>query len=123
MQLPETWLGISSLIILCMAVTGGALTAFVRLADKNTPVDTGLIHGRAGVFATILLVISIFIGDEPTQGIKPVIGLLILTVLAGVALYFIIRRKGILPKSIMFIHGMFAVTAVYTFLYGFPFLS
>ena len=121
MQLPETWLGLSSLIILCMAVTGGALTAFVRLADKNTPVDTGLLHGRAGVFATILLVISIFIGNEPAQVIKPVIGLLILTVLAGVALYFIIRRKGILPKSIIFIHGAFAVTAVYSFLYGFPF--
>ncbi|MCW9014469.1 MAG: hypothetical protein OQL06_11860 [Gammaproteobacteria bacterium] len=121
MQIPETWLAIASLVVLCGAVLGGAATAFVRLADKNTPVDIGLLHGRAGVFGAVLLVLSVVVGNETAQSIKPVIGLLILTVLAGVALYFIIRRKGILPRSVILIHGAFAVSAVYTLLFGLPF--
>ena len=121
MQLPETWLAISSLVVLCTAILGGAATAFVRLADKNTPFDIGLLHGRAGVFGTILLVISVIVGNETGQSVKPAIGLLILTVMGGVALYFIIRRKGVLPKSIIFIHGTFAISAAYTLLFGLPF--
>ena len=120
MQLPETWLAIASLIVLCGAVIGGATTAYVRLADKDTPIDIGLLHGRAGLFGTMLLVLSVVIGNETGQSIKPAIGLLVLTVLGGIALYFIIRRKGILPKSIILIHGVFAMTAVYTILFGFP---
>ena len=120
MQIPETWLAIASLSVLCAAIVGGAVTAYVRLAEKNTPIDVGLLHGRAGVIGTILLVLSVVIGNETGQSIKPAIGLLVLTVMGGVALYFIIRRKGILPKSIIFIHGAFAVAAVYTILFGFP---
>lgn len=121
MQLPETWLAIASLVVLCCATIGGAVTAFVRLADKNTPFDIGLLHGRAGVFGTMLLVLSIVIGNETGQSIKPAIGLLILTVMGGVALYFIIRRKGLLPKGIIILHGAFAISAIYTILFGFPF--
>lgn len=120
MQLPETWLAISSLVIICSAILGGAATAFVRLADKNTPFDIGLLHGRAGVLGAALLVISFIIGNETSPSIKPALGLLFLTVLGGVALYFIIRRKGMLPKSIIFIHGAFAISAVYTLLFGLP---
>ena len=120
MQLPETWLAIASLILLCGAVIGGAATAYVRLADKNTPIDIGLLHGRAGVIGTMLLALSVVIGNETGQSIKPAIGLLVLTVMGGVTLYFIIRRKGILPKSIIFIHGTFAVVAVYTIFFGLP---
>lgn len=120
MQLPETWLVIASLVVLCGAVIGGVATAYVRLTDKNTPIDIGILHGRAGVISTMLLVLSVVIGNEIGQSIKPAIGLLVLTVLGGVALYFIIRRKGVLPKSIIFIHGAFAMTAVYTILFGFP---
>ena len=121
MQIPETGFALISLIILCAAIIGGAATAYVRLADKNTPFDIGILHGRAGVFGTMLLVLSIVIGNETSPSVKPTIALLILTVLGGVALYFIIRRKGLLPKSIIFIHGAFAITAVYTLLFGFPF--
>ncbi len=120
MQLPETLLATVSLVILSVVIIGGAATAYVRLTDKNTPIDIGLLHGRAGVFGTILLVLSVIFGNESGQSIKPAIGLLILTVLAGVALYYIIRRKGILPKSIIFIHGTLAASAVYTLLFGFP---
>ncbi|HHJ34842.1 MAG TPA: hypothetical protein ENJ87_03660 [Gammaproteobacteria bacterium] len=114
-------MALTSLIILCGAIIGGAATAFVRLADKNTPFDIGLLHGRAGALATLLLVLSVFIGNETGVSIKPAIGLLILTVAGGAALYFIIRRKGLLPKSIIFIHGAFALAAVYTLLFGLPF--
>jgi len=121
MQLPETWLAVTALFILFGAILGGAATAFVRLADKNTPFDIGLLHGRAGAVATLLLVLSIILGNEASPNIKPAIGLLALTVLGGAALYFIIRRKGLLPKSIIFIHGAFAMAAVYTLLFGFPY--
>lgn len=117
MQSPETLLLISSLVVLCAAVLGGATTAYVRLADKNTPVDIGLLHGRAGIFGTLLLVVSIVVGTETGQSIKLAIGLLILTVLGGVVLYFVIRRKGVLPKSIIFLHGAFAISAVHTLLF------
>lgn len=123
MHMPETWLALASLVVLCSAVIGGAVTAFVRITEKNTPIDIGLLHGRTGVFGTILLVLSIIIGNETSQSIKQSIGLLILTVLGGVVLYFVIRRKGVLPKSIIFIHGAFAVSAVYTILFGIPFIS
>lgn len=121
MQLPETWLGMSALAVLAGAVIGGAITAFVRIAEKNTPFDVGLLHGRAGAFGAILLALSVFIGNETGQSIKPALGLLVLTVLAGTALYFLIRRKGVLPKSVILIHGGLAVAAVYTVLFGLPF--
>jgi len=114
-------LGEAALVILCIAVIGGAVTAYMRLTDKNISFDTGLLHGRAGVIGTILLIFSFVIGNETGESLKLAIGLLVLTVLGGVALYFIIRRKGILPKSIIFLHGVFAVAAVYTVLFGFPF--
>ena len=82
MQIPETWLALASLVVLCSAVIGGAVTAFVRLTDKNTPIDIGLLHGRAGVFGAMLLVLSIVIGNETSQSIKPSIGLLILTLMS-----------------------------------------
>ena len=63
---------------------------------------------------------SVVIGNETGQSIKPAIGLLILTVLGGVALYFIIRRKGVLPKSIIFLHGTFSMAAPCTMLFYFP---
>lgn len=97
------------------------ITAFVRLADKNTPFDIGLLHGRTGVLGAVLLAASFFIGNETAPSIKPALGLLALTVLGGVTLYFLIRRKGILPKSVIFIHGVFAVGAVHTLLFGLPF--
>lgn len=121
MQLPETGLGLAALAILAAAIVGGAITAFVRIAEKNTPFDIGLLHGRAGAFAAILLALSVFIGNEAAPSIKPALGLLVLTVLAGTALYYLIRRKGVLPKSVIFIHGGLAVTAVYTLLFGLPF--
>lgn len=121
MQLPESWLAITSLVILVCAIIGGTLTAYVRLADKNTPFDIGLLHGRAGVAGTMLLLISFAIGNEASQNIRPALGLLALTIMGGVTLYFLIRRKGVLPKSIILIHGVFAVGAIYTLVFGLRF--
>ncbi len=73
MQLPESWLAITSLGILVCAVLVGALTAYARLADKNTPFDIGLLHGRAGAAATLLLLGSVIIGNEASQNVKPAI--------------------------------------------------
>lgn len=121
MQLPESGLALSALAILAAAVAGGAITAYVRLAEKNTPFDIGLLHGRAGAFAAMLLAIAVTIGDETGPSVKPALGLLALTVLAGTALYFLIRRKGVLPKSVILVHAGFAGSAVYTLLFGLPF--
>jgi len=121
MQVPESGLALSALAILAAAVIGGAMTAYVRLAEKNTPFDIGLLHGRAGAFAAILLALSVFIGNETAPSVKAALGLLVLTVLGGTALYFLIRRKGVLPKSVILIHAGLAVTAVYTLLFGLPF--
>ena len=120
MQLPETWLGILALTVLVCAIIGGALTAFVRLTDRNTPVDIGLLHGRMGVVGILLLFLLVFFGDEFNHSIKPALVLFLVTVTAGVALYFIIRRKGILPKTVIFAHGALAVTAVTVLLLGWP---
>ncbi|RDH80701.1 MAG: hypothetical protein DIZ80_16880 [endosymbiont of Galathealinum brachiosum] len=119
MQSLESWFSLIALFILCFTIIGGAATAFVRLFDINTPIDIGLLHGRAGVVGTLLLILSIVIGNETGQTIKPAIGFLTLTVLGGITLYFIIRRKGILPRSIILIHGALAITAVHTLIFGF----
>ena len=121
MQLPESGLGITSLVILVCALIGGVLTAYVRLAEKNTPIDTGLLHGRAGAAAMMLLLASLLMGNETSQNIKSALGLLALTIGVGTALYYLIRRKGVLPKSVIFLHGMFAVGAAYTLIFGLPF--
>ena len=73
------------------------------------------------VQATMLLVISILTANETGQLIKHAIGLLILTVMGGIALYFIIRRKGVLPISIILIHATLAISAIFTLLFGLPF--
>ena len=121
MQLPQSGMAMTALVVLICAIIGGAFTAYVRLAEKNTPFDTGLLHGRAGAAAAALLLVFLLTGNEASQNIKPALGLLALTILGGTALYFLIRRKGILPKSIIFLHGMFAVGAVYTLIFGLPF--
>ncbi len=121
MQLPESGLAITALVILIFTLMGGALTAYVRLAEKNTPVDTGLLHGRAGALATLLLLAAILTGNEASQDLKFATGLLALTIMGGTALYFLIRRKGILPRSIIVLHAAFAVGAVYTLIFGLPF--
>ena len=118
MQPLATGLELIALVILTCAVTIGALTAYVRIAEKNTPFDIGLLHGRAGVVATVLLLVSIMISNETSQMIKPTLGLLVLTIIGGITLYFVIRRKGILPTSIIFIHGVLAITAVHTLMFG-----
>lgn len=118
MQLPESGLAITSLVVLVCAILGGALTAYVRLAEKNTPIDTGLLHGRAGAAAAVLLLVSILAGNETSQNIQFALGLLVLTIMGGTALYFLIRRKGILPKRVIFLHAMFALGAVYTLISG-----
>ena len=119
MQLPETWLGVLALVVLVCAVLGGALTAFVRLADKNTPVDTGLLHGRAGAIGILLLLLLEFFGNETHLSLKPALTALVLTVVLGTVLYYIIRRKGILPKTVILVHAAFAVTGLALLLSGF----
>ena len=120
MQLSATWPGIVILVLLVCTVIGGAATAFVRLTDKNTPVDIGLLHGRMRVAGTLLLLILLIVGSEFNQTIKPALGLFIITAAGGAALYFIIRRKGILPKAIIFGHGALAITALAVLLFGLP---
>lgn len=120
MQLPESGLATTALFILIGTIVGGALTAYARLADKNTPIDIGLLHGGAGVTAAMLLLASILAGSEASPNTEPALGLLALTITAGVTLYFLIRRKGILPKSIIFLHGLFAAGAVHTLVSGLP---
>lgn len=120
MQLPETWMAITALTVLAFAVLGGALTAYVRLAEKNTPIDTGLLHGRAGAAAALLLLAALLMGGETSQHVKPALGLLALTIMGGTALYFLTRRKGILPKSVILLHAAFALGAVYTLVFGLP---
>ena len=121
MQLPETWLGILALIILVGAMMGGVVTAFLRLTDKDISIDTGLLHGRAGVAGVLLLLLVVFLGNEISPSMKPALGLFMLTAMGGVVLYFIIRRKGIMPKTIIFAHGALAVAALAILLFGVPF--
>ncbi len=120
MQLPETWLGILALVVLVCAMIGGVMTAYLRLADKDMSIDTGLLHGRAGVAGILLLLLAVFLGNEINPSMKPALGIFILTAMGGVVLYFIIRRKGIIPKTIIFAHGALAVAALAVFLFGWP---
>lgn len=120
MQIIETWAGIVSLMIMSGAIVGGALTAFVRLTDRNTPVDTGLLHGRMGIAGVLLIVVLMLIGEPVSASVKLAIGLFALTIMAGITLYFFIRRKGILPKKIIFLHGFLAVFAMVALVFGLP---
>ena len=112
MQLFETWQSSLPIVIFGIAIAGGAVTAFARLTDRNTPVDTGLLHGRIGVVGIVLMLAVMFTGDVAGMAVSVATGLFVLTAIFGVALYFIIRRKGILPKAVIFIHGLLAVTAL-----------
>ena len=118
MPTPETWLATAAIALLGATLVGGALTAYARLADKNTPIDIGLMHGGAGIVSTSLLLFSA--GSETGLNMKPALGILALTITLGIALYFLIRRKGVLPKSVVLLHGTFAIGALCTLLFGLP---
>lgn len=120
MQLPETWLGLLALIVLTGAMLGGALTAFLLLTDRNAPMDLGLVHGRAGIAGMLLLLVVVLLGNETGPLIKPALGLFLLTAVGGATLYFLIRRKGMLPRLVIFGHGALAVAALATLLFGWP---
>jgi hypothetical protein len=121
MQIVESWQGVVPMVIFIAAIAGGALTAFVRLTDRDTPIDIGLLHGRMGAAGVVFLVVMTVSGEVVSTSVKPAIVLFALTVVAGAALYYIIRRKGILPKAIIFAHGAFAVCALAVLLFGLPF--
>lgn len=120
MVLPETWLGILALIALIGAVAGGVATAILLITDRNAPMDLGLLHGRTGVLGIILLLISAYSGAETSLSIKPALGVLMLTVAGGATLYYLIRRKGILSKTVILIHGSLAITSLSILLFGLP---
>jgi hypothetical protein len=120
MPLPESPLATAALFILAGAVAVGGLTAYVRLAEKNTPVDVGLLHGGAGLTAALLLLVSLFRDNTANPNTAPTLGFLALTILAGITLYYLIRRRGLLPKTLVLIHALLAVSAVHTLLRGWP---
>ena len=76
MLLTENWPGIVLLVLLVCAILGGAVTAFVRLTDKNTAIDIGLLHGRLGVAGILLLFLLMLMGNEFNQSIEPALGFL-----------------------------------------------
>lgn len=120
MHLPETWLGIMALLVLTAATMGGMMTAILLLADKGAPFDLGLVHGRAGVVGILLLVIILFMGVEPGLFVNYALGTFIMTVIGGATLYYLIRRKGILSKTVVFAHGSFAAASMAILLFGLP---
>ena len=106
----------ASLAILSATVVGGGITAYARLAEKNTPIDVGLFHGGAGIAAALLLLVSLFSQDTPDAA--PAFGLLAATILAGITLYFVIRRRGVLPKSLVLLHALLALSALHVLARG-----
>jgi hypothetical protein len=108
----------ASLIVLSGTVVIGGITAYARLAEKNTPVDVGLLHGGAGITAALLLFVSLFVQDTPGPDAAQTLALLALTILAGVTLYFVIRRRGVLPKSLVLLHAVLALSALHVLARG-----
>ncbi|MCW8935585.1 MAG: hypothetical protein OQK98_12740 [Gammaproteobacteria bacterium] len=121
MLLTENWPLILVLMLFAGAIIGGVFTAFVRFTDTNTSIDTGLLHGSLGVVGILLLLLMILMGREFKLSVEPALGLFVFTAMAGVLLYFIIRRKGILPWPIIFVHAAFAVISLVVLLFGLPF--
>jgi len=120
MGLPETWLGMLALAVLVSAIFGGAVTALLLITNRNAPMDLGLVHGRMGVAGILLLMITAYIGTETGLSIKPALGAFMLTAAGGATLYYLIRRKGILSKTVILIHGSLAITAISILLFGLP---
>jgi len=120
-QLTESWPAMVLLVLFPGTVLAGAITAFARLTDTNTAIDTGKLHGRLGVVGILLLFLLMLTGDEFDQSINLALGLFVLTAIAGVALYFIIRRKGILPSTLILIHASLAVVSLTALLFALPF--
>jgi len=112
MLLPVNGFGTFVLVVLICAILGGAVTAFLRLTDRDSVIDVGLLHGRLGVAGILLLFLLMLTGEAFSQSIELALGLFVLTAIAGAALYFIIRRKGILPKPIILAHGALAVISL-----------
>ena len=117
----ENWPVLLVLTLLVGAIIGGVFTAFVRFTDKNTVIDTGLLHGRLGLACILFLFLLVVMGHEFKLSVEPALGLLVLTIMGGVLLYFIIRRKGILPKALIFAHGALAVTSLAVLIFSLPF--
>jgi hypothetical protein len=118
MHLPETWLDILAVLLLLGAMMGGALTAFLLLTDRSAPVNLGFLHGGAGATGILLLLLAVLLGQETHSSMTAALGLFMLTGVGGVTLYFLIRRKGVLPKLIIFAHGGLAISAMAVLLFG-----
>lgn len=120
MAFPDSAWTIASLIILSGTVVVGGLTAYARLAEKNTPIDIGLLHGGAGIAVALILLVALFVDDASGPGAAKALGLVVLTLLAGITLYFVIRRRGVLPKSLVLLHALLALSALHTLVRGVP---
>jgi hypothetical protein len=115
----SAWMTASLILLSGTAVIGG-ITAYARLAEKNTPIDVGLLHGGAGITAALALLVASFVQGTSGVDTMPALGLLALTILAGIALYFVIRRRGVLPKSLILLHAALALSALHLLARGIP---
>ena len=80
----------------------GTLKVTVHTRTTDMRLSLALLLALAHI---LLLLLVVFLGNETNPSMKLALGLFMLTAIGGVVLYFIIRRKGIMPKTIIFAHG------------------
>ncbi len=101
-------------VFFATAALGGLLTACLLLFDVSLPVriDTGKVHGRIGVLATVLLLVYVTRqADVVSETRLLALAGFFVTIMVGGLLFFLIRRKGMLPKSLIMAHGVAAIAS------------
>ena len=101
-----TWI----FVLFGVAAVGGIVLGLRALQGKPLPMPLSVIHGLLAASGLVLLIL-LLLGRESMGMAGWSLGLFVLAALGGFGLFSFHLRKQALPKGLVAVHGVAAVTA------------
>ncbi len=99
-----------ALVLFALAALGGAYMAMLRFRGaERPPMAIALVHGGAAAAGLIALILAVAGVPAPGLG-KVALGVFVVAALGGAVLFGNHLQKRALPKNIVVIHALVAVT-------------
>jgi FtsH-binding integral membrane protein len=106
-----------AIILFAVAALGGLTLAAMRFRNRPLPMSLALIHGIVAAAGLVLLLV-VALGPNGTSIEKTALIIFVVAALGGFYLFSRHVRNRELPIPVVLIHGLVAVAAFATLLYG-----
>ena len=106
-----------ALVLFAVAALGGLTLAILRFRERPLPMALAVVHGLVAAAALVTLILAVWAGGTVTLT-RAALGLFVLAALGGFVLFASHLRGRALPKLLVVVHGLAAVTAFVLLLLG-----